>query len=94
MTHDKLIDALWLLLIGLTLGGTLLGETADPSLAVTLIICLTMAFKGRVVIDHFMELNNANRKVRNMMRAYFYVLPAVTVLTSLFGDWLARLTTL
>lgn len=94
MTHDKLIDGLWLLLIGLTLAGTLIGESAEPGLAVTLIICLTMAFKGRMVIDHFMELNTANRKVRNMMRAYFYVLPAITVLTSLFGDWLARLTTL
>ena len=94
MSHAKLVDVLWLLLICLTVAGTLVGETADPGLAVTLIICLTMAFKGRMVIDHFMELNTANRKVRNMMRAYFYVLPAITVLTSLFGDWLARLTTL
>ena len=94
MTHDKLLDALWLLLIILTLAGTLIGESADPGLGITLVICLTMAFKGRMVIDHFMELNHANRKVRNMMRAYFYVLPTLTVLTSLFGDWLARLTTL
>jgi len=78
----------------LTLAGTLIGESADPGLAITLIICLTMAFKGRMVIDHFMELNTANSMIRNMMRAYFYVLPALAVLTSLFGDWLARLTTL
>lgn len=94
MKHGKLLDALWLLLIILTLAGTLIGESADPGLGITLVICLTMAFKGRMVIDHFMELNHANHKVRNMMRAYFYVLPALTVLTSLFGDWLARLTTL
>lgn len=94
MTHDKLLDTLWLLLIALTLAGALIGESADPSLAITLVVCLTMAFKGRIVIDHFMELNTANRKVRNLMRAYFYVLPAITVLTSLFGDTLARLTTL
>lgn len=94
MTHDKLLDALWLLLIILTLAGTLIGESADPGLGVTLAICLTMAFKGRMVIDHFMELKSANRKVRGMMRAYFYVLPAITVLTWLFGDGLARLTTL
>lgn len=94
MTHDKLLDALWLLLIILTLAGTLIGESADPGLGITLVICLTMAFKGRIVIDHFMELKHATPKVRNLMRAYFYVLPALTVLTSLFGDWLARLTTL
>ena len=94
MSHEKLIDLLWLLLVALTLGGSLLGETAEPGLAVTLIISLTMAFKGRMVIDHFMELKTANRTIRNLMRAYFYVLPLLVVLTSLFGDRLASLTTL
>lgn len=94
MSHEKLIDLLWLVLVALTLGGSLLGETAEPGLAVTLIISLTMAFKGRMVIDHFMELKTANRTIRNLMRAYFYVLPLLVVLTSLFGDRLARLTTL
>lgn len=94
MSHEKLIDTLWLLLVALTVGGTMLGESADPGLAVTLLICLTMAFKGRLIIDHFMELKHANNRVRTLMRAYFYVLPALTVLTWLFGDFLARLTTL
>lgn len=94
MPREKLIDLLWLLLVALTLGGSLLGETAAPGLAVTLVISLTMAFKGRMVIDHFMELKTANRTLRRLMRAYFYVLPLLVVLTSLFGDRLARLTTL
>lgn len=94
MPHEKLIDLLWLLLVALTLGGSLLGETAEPGLAVTLVISLTMAFKGRMVIDHFMELKTANRTLRGLMRAYFYVLPLLVVLTSLFGERLARLTTL
>lgn len=94
MSHEKLIDLLWLVLVALTLGGSLLGETAEPGLAVTLIISLTMAFKGRMVVDHFMELKTANRTIRKLMRAYFYVLPLLVVLTSLFGDRLARLTTL
>lgn len=94
MTHKQLIDLLWLLLVALTLGGALIGEAAEPGIAVTLVICLTMAFKGRVIIDHFMELKTANRTIRNLMRAYFYVLPLMTVLTYVFGDWLARLTTL
>lgn len=94
MSHGKLLDRLWLLLVTLTLGGALLGEAADSGFIVTLIISLTMAFKGRMVVDHFMELKNANSTIRNLMRAYFYVLPAVTVLSYLFGDWIARLTML
>ncbi|HUW51118.1 MAG TPA: cytochrome C oxidase subunit IV family protein [Sulfuricella sp.] len=94
MTRQKFIDRLWLLLLALTLGGALIGETAEPSFAITLIIVATMAFKGRIIIDHFMELKTANRTLRNLMRAYFYAVPLVIVLTSVFGDWLARLTAL
>lgn len=94
MARDKLLNLLWLLLVALTLGGAWLGEAADPGLAVTLVISLTMAFKGRLVVDHFMEMKTANRTLRALMRGFFYVLPAVTVLTTLFGDWLARLTSL
>jgi hypothetical protein len=94
LTHEKLLDRLWLLLVALTLGGAWIGEAVEPGLAVTLIISLTMAFKGRIVVDHFMELKTANRTLRSLMRGFFYVLPAVNVLTILFGDWLARMTTL
>lgn len=86
MTHKRLIDLLWLLLIGLTLGGAFLGEGLEPGFTVALIISLTMAFKGRMVVDHFMELKNANRTLRNLMRAYFYVLPLVTLLTYLSSN--------
>lgn len=94
MSHEQLIDRLWLLLLALTLGGAWIGEAADSSLAITIMISLTMAFKGRIVVDHFMELKTANRTLRNLMRGFFYVLPAVTILTTLFGDWIARLTAL
>ena len=94
MSHEKLLDRLWLLLVALTLGGAWIGEAAEPGLAVTIIVALTMAFKGRMVVDHFMELKTANRTLRNLMRGFFYVLPAANVLSILFGDWLARMTTL
>lgn len=94
MTHKQTLDFLWIVLCALTLGGAYLGESSEPGPAVTLLIALTMAFKGRMVVDHFMELKTANRRIRGLMRAYFYVLPAVTVLTYLFGERLARLTTL
>lgn len=94
MTHKQTLNLLWLLLVALTLGGAFLGESSEPGLAVTLVICLTMAFKGRLVIDHFMELKTANRTIRNLMRAYFYVLPLVTVLVYVFSEHFAKLTTL
>ena len=94
MSHSRRLDLLWLLLVALTLGGALLGEGAEPGLGVTLAVALTMAFKGRVVVDHFMGMKGANRTLRALMRAYFYVLPAVTVLVVAFGDRLAEWTTL
>lgn len=94
MTHKQTLNLLWLLLVALTLGGAYLGETSEPGIAVTLIICLTMAFKGRLVIDHFMELKTANRTIRILMHAYFYMLPLVTVLVYVFSEHFARLTTL
>lgn len=86
MTHKQTVTLLWLLLVGLTLGGSLLGETAQPGYDVMLVIVLTMAFKGRVVIDHFMELKNANRLIRRLMQAYFYVMPAATVLSYVLSN--------
>ena len=61
---------------------------------IALFVIITMAFKGRLVIDYFMELRHANRILRNLMRVYFYVLPLFTLFIYLFGDWLAQLTTL
>jgi hypothetical protein len=41
-----------------------------------------------------MELKTANPTIRRLMRAYFYVLPSVTVLVYVFSEHFARLTTL
>ncbi len=94
MTPARLLDIVWFLLIALTLGGALLGESADPGLWVTVTIALFMAFKGRMVIDHFMELNHANHKIRRLVRLYAIVIPLMLILTDLFGPHIARLTAL
>ena len=36
----------------------------------------------------------ANPTLRGLMRAYFYALPAVTLLVVIFDDWIARATAL
>ena len=92
MTRARHLDLLWLLLVLLTLGGAWLGEAAEPGPGVALAVSLTMAFKGRIVIDHFMELKSANPTLRRLMRAYFYLVPLATVLVYLLGEHLASLT--
>lgn len=92
MSHDRKLTLAWFFLLALTLGGGYLGETAEPGLAITLVVAAVIAIKGRLVIDHFMELSGANRRIRRLMNAYFYVLPAMVIAVDLFGPWLARLT--
>lgn len=92
MSRSQRLDLLWLVLLALTIGGALLADRADPGTAVTLFVVLSMAFKGRMVVDHFMGMKEANRTLRALMRGYFYVLPAVTLLVVLFGDWIAGVT--
>ncbi|MES9846372.1 MAG: cytochrome C oxidase subunit IV family protein [Candidatus Sedimenticola sp. PURPLELP] len=94
MSQVKLLNILWVLLLVLTVGGAWLGESSGPGTGVALFVIITMALKGRLIIDHFMELNSANVTIRRLMRAYFYVLPLCVLLTYFFGDWLAGLTTL
>ena len=88
------IDRIWLLLTALTLMSALIAESADASLWVTLVVAGSVAYKGRMIVDHFMELNHSNRYLRRLMRAYFYVFPVLIVLVYLFPETIARWTVL
>lgn len=92
MTQKRWLTVLWGLLIILTVSGSWLGEFSQPGPATALFLCLTMAFKGRMVIDHFMELKSANRHLRLLMRVYFYLLPLLAMIVYLAGDLIAELT--
>lgn len=94
MFETKSVDMIWLILMGLTLLSAAIAESPDQGLVMTLVITLTVAYKGRMIVDHFMELKDANRLLRNSMRIYFYVIPAMIVLVYLFPDLIAHLTTL
>ena len=67
---------------------------AEPGFWVTLVIASIMAFKGRLVIDHFMELADANRTIRRMVRLYGIAIPLLLILTYVFGPQIASLTSL
>ena len=83
LPHHRLLDLLWLLLLLLTVGGGWLGESAEAGIGLALFITATIAIKGRIVVDHFMELNTSNPTLRRLMRLYFVVIPLITLLVYL-----------
>ena len=95
MTKEiKLIDSLWLLLIGLTLFSAYMAERAEPGFISIAIMAAVLAIKGRIIVDHFMELKQAHKVLRGLMRAYFYVIPSLIIIVTLFPEQIAKLTTL
>lgn len=94
MLDSKSVDFIWLVLLALTLLSAAIAESPDQGLLLTLAIAATVAFKGRMIVDRFMELNHANRWIRTSMRIYFYVIPLLIMLAYLFPEMIARLTSL
>ena len=88
------LDISWVLLMIITSANAFVAETAEPSLAITAIICCSIAYKGRRIMDYFMELNHANETIQFFMRSYFHVFPALIFLSDLFSEELASLTTI
>ena len=94
MNPLRRIDLVWILLLGLTVSGVALGETSQPGVWVTFSVAAIMAIKGRLVIDYFMELVNANRTIRRMVRLYGIAIPLLLILTYLFAPQIAHMTSL
>ena len=90
----KLINTLWLVLMVLTIFSAYMAERATPGFNSVAIMALVLAIKGRIIVDHFMELKHANVVIRTLMRVYFYVIPALIILVYLFPQHIARWTTL
>ncbi len=94
MFDRRSVDFIWLVLMVLTLLSAAVAESPEQGLLLILVIALTVAVKGRLIVDRFMELRNANRYLRNSMRIYFYVIPLLIVLVYLFPELIKRLTSL
>ncbi len=94
MTHTKIIDYLWLILISLTLFSAYMAERAETGFVSIAIMAAVLAIKGRIIVDHFMELKDAHPVLRTLMRTYFYVIPALIILVYLFPEQIAKWTTL
>lgn len=94
MTHIKLINTLWLILIVLTLFSAYMAEQAKPEFNSVAIMALVLAIKGRIIVDYFMELKESHVVLRTLMQVYFYVIPALIILVYLFPEQIAKWTAL
>ena len=92
--ETKLIDILWLLLIGLTLFSAYMAERSSSGFFSIAIMAAVLAIKGRIIVDHFMELKHAHKLLRALMRVYFYVIPTLIIVAYLFPEEIAKWTTL
>jgi hypothetical protein len=87
-------ERVWLLLIGLTLAGAWFAETGHAGWPLTLLVAGLIAFKGRMVIDHYMEMTQANAHIRHVLYAFATLIPLLVIVSHGWGDLLRRLTTL
>lgn len=87
-------EKVWLLLIGLTLTGALLAETGRAGWPLALVVAGLIALKGRLVIDHYMEMTRANARIRRLLYGYITLVPLLVLLSHGWGPALRRLTTL
>jgi len=71
-------------LIAITLFNTFLGEKFASTTLVTILIALTVTYKGFMVIDHLMELKGANKNLRFLMRLYFVIFPSLIIVSAFY----------
>jgi len=90
----QLINKFWLLLIVLTLFSAYMAERGLASIYSVAIMAIVLAVKGRIIVDHFMELKDAHFIIRTLMRVYFYVIPVLIIIINLFPEQIAKWTVL
>jgi len=84
MRSTQKLDLVWLLLLALTLGGAFVGKIAESGFWITLFIAVITAIKGRMVIDCFMELNDATPFIRRVAKTFGMIVPLLMVATFLW----------
>jgi hypothetical protein len=87
-------ERIWLLLVALTLAGAWLAETGHAGWPLTLVVAGLIAFKGRMVIDHYMAITGANPRIRAVLHGFVTLVPLLVVLSHGWGDVIKRLTTI
>lgn len=84
----------WLLLVGLTLAGAWLAETGHAGWPLSLVVAGLIAFKGRMVIDHYMEITGAHPRIRAVLHGFVTLVPLLVVFSHGWGGLIKRWTTI
>lgn len=87
-------ERVWLLLVVLTLGSAWLAETGRSGWPLAMVVAALIAAKGRMVIDHYMEMTGANTRIRRLLHLFVTVVSVMVVLSHGWSDVLRRLTTI
>lgn len=85
-------EKIWLLLVTLTFAGAWLAETGKAGWPLTLVVAGLIAFKGRMVIDHYMEMTAANAKIRRLLYLFVTLLPLLVIASHDWGDVIRHIT--
>lgn len=94
MALNTRINLTWLLLMILTLFSATIAEKATPTNTIVIIICLTIALKGRFVVDELMGLRVAVPIIRYTILSYFVLLPAFIAFVFMYPEILAKITSI
>jgi hypothetical protein len=87
-------EKIWLLLVGLTAASAWLAETGPSSWGLSFLVAGLIAFKGRMIVDHYMEMTTANTRIRRVLYVFVSVVPILVLLSHGWSDALRRLTTI
>ena len=87
-------EKIWLLLVGLTAAGAWFAETGHAGWPLAFIVAGLIAFKGRMVIDHYMEMTSANTRIRRVLYLFVAIVPLMVLVSHGWSDAIRRLTTI
>ncbi len=84
----------WLALVVLTLVSLGLGEWFRAAAWLPLLVAAMIWLKGALVARYFIEVQVAHPFIRRLLQIFIAIAPLALILTTFFGDTLARWATL
>ncbi len=93
-SHLGHAERIWLLLLALTAAGAFFAETGHAGWFLALVVAGLIAVKGRLVIDHYMEMTTANSRIRRVLHLFVTIVPLLVLASHGWSDVIRRLTTL
>lgn len=91
---STVIERIWLLLVALTLAGAWLAETGQVGWLISLCVAGLIMLKGRLVIDHYMEMAASRTRLRLGLYGFITLIPILVLLSHGWGETIRHLTRL